>query len=148
MGAHLTLDDTHTYIAGQAGTVDLAIGIETLLRRGLGEFPPSEVALENAIADVEDALMPQIAALRGQPLDALNYAGPQQQALRTALGRQDVYSLSLEQVEQVFNQLVAVVEGLPAHQQDIAEDPGFVATLVIIRELMHHTGYQRLQLVH
>jgi hypothetical protein len=55
--------------------------------------------------------------------------------------------MSLEQVEQLFNQLAARSQGRPASQTDIPDDLRFSAALLILREFMHHLQFQRITIL-
>lgn len=46
--------------------------------------------------------------------------------------------LTLNEVEVLFNRLVAVSQGRPASQEILPTDVRFVGALLILREVMHH----------
>lgn len=102
--------------------------------------PPSALELERAIETVEDAVMPARRRLPPGPLqlacnDALlrtlaRHALPPGQALPAAL--------SLAQVEALFARLAALAQGRPAAHDALPTDAPHAATLIILRELMHH----------
>jgi hypothetical protein len=130
----------------QGEAITLQLSLEQLLAAGLGHFPPTELALEQAIATTEDALMAQMPALRAQPLELLQLADQTLAELPAVLGQPAGAPLTVEAVERAFNQLVAVAAGLPARSLGIPEQPQFVAALLVVRELMHHVGWKELQL--
>lgn len=131
-----------------AEAIELPLSLGDLLDAGLQRFPPSELALERAIAMTEDALMPHVAALRRHPLDVLIAADDALAALPSLLGRDGTASLrvDIDDVERGFNQVAQVAAGMPAHAMGLAEQPRFVAALLVVRELMHHVGWKQLQL--
>lgn len=133
-----------------APAITLPFDLASLLAAGLSRFPPSGAALENAIATVEDALMPHVAALRRYPLDVLQGDGSLLQDIARATGRgapvQQGLRLSIEEVERLFNRLADVAAGMPARTQEIPESPRFVAALLVVREILHHVGYQWLEI--
>lgn len=147
MTTRLFLDATPIRLQPPHGApVTLPLSLEQLLAAGLRHFPPAEVALEQAIALTEDALMPRIPALRAAPPDVLQLADPSLQALPALLGRSAPVTLQLDDVEQAFNRLADVAAGLPARSLGVPEQPRFVAALLVVRELMHHVGWRQLQL--
>jgi hypothetical protein len=137
---------------GQGPDICLPLSLTALLDDGLQRFPPSEVALERAIARTEDALMPQIPAMRAHPHVQLACADAVLEPLAGLLAlpvqpvRVRVWMLEIEQVEHAFNQIARVAAGLPASAVGLAERPDFVAALLVVRELMHHVGWRQLRL--
>lgn len=137
---------------GNGADITLPLTLAALLDDGLQRFPPSEVALERAIADIEDALMPQIPALRAHPhmqlacADAVLEPLIQLLALPSRPVQVRVWMLEIEQVEHAFNQIARVAAGLPANAVGLTERPEFVAALLVVRELMHHVGWRQLRL--
>ncbi|MGH8055517.1 MAG: hypothetical protein ACREP4_16525 [Stenotrophomonas sp.] len=128
--------------------IELSLSLTDLLDAGLRHFPPSELALERAIALSEDALMPHVAALRSHPLEVLVAADDALAALPLLLGREhsSALQLSIDDVERGFNQVAQVAAGMPAQSVGLSAQPAFVAALLVVRELMHHVGWKRLQL--
>lgn len=135
--------------AGQTTNISLPLSLSSLLEAGLQRFPPSELALEQAIAATEDALMPWIPALRMDPSEVLESSDPVLALLPGVLAYppQAICELDIEEVERAFNQLAQVAAGMPAKNLDIPERADFVAALVVVRELMHHVGWQQLRLL-
>lgn len=129
--------------AQPARVIDVDLGLATLARRFFASDRPGEAAIETAIAEVEEAIMPlrsalpaeawlvstdaavaEVAAQAGQSLDA----GP--------------VTLDRETVEALFNRWVALALGRPA-SQDALPIGGpvagrFAATLLVLREWLHH----------
>ncbi|KRG40534.1 hypothetical protein ARC78_12530 [Stenotrophomonas pictorum JCM 9942] len=133
---------------GHGEDVCLPLSLTALLADGLQRFPPSEAALERAIARTEDALMPQIPALRAHLHLQLDCADAVLAPLTglLVLPAQARPVLQIEQVEHAFNLLARVAAGMPARSVGLPEQPGFVAALVVVRELMHHVGWRQLRL--
>ena len=50
-------------------------------------------------------------------------------------------TLSLDAMERTFERLAQVTLGKPALQEGIPTSPAFVATLLILREFMHHLRF-------
>lgn len=149
MHTRLHMDQSHISLqpAG-AEAIVLPLSLDGLLEAGLQNFPPSELALERAIALTEDALMPHVTVLRSYPLEVLIAADETLAALPSLLGRMDTGSLQLgiDDVERGFSQVAQVAAGMPAHAMGLPAQPRFVAALLVVRELMHHVGWKQLQL--
>ena len=54
--------------------------------------------------------------------------------------------LAIDEVETLFNRLVAVSEGRPASQEALPTDARFFAAMLILREFMHHLHFARVTL--
>lgn len=147
---HLYLqEDLIRLRAGSTTDISLPLSLAALLEAGLRPFPPSERALEQAIASTEDALMPWIPALRLDSLEFVECTDAVLAPLPDLLGypRQPICELDIEEVERAFNQLAQVAAGMPAKSVGLPELPDFVAALVVVRELMHHVGWGQLRLL-
>ena len=128
----------------QAATpLRLPLGAQTTAQTYFQHTPPTPLELEHAIAAVEDALM------RIHPLvnrhsrlvtsnavigDIARLAGA------TVLPNQSVH-LTLDGMEQVFQRLSARSLGRHISQDVLPEGAGFAATLLILREFMHHMNF-------
>jgi len=53
-------------------------------------------------------------------------------------GAEDKLQLDVDTVEEVFNRLVDVAYGTPASRLEVPETREFAATVLFLRELMHH----------
>jgi hypothetical protein len=117
----------------------LGLGWRTLAREHLKHDPPSPLELENAIAAIEDGIAAARIAVPGA--SAAESADPflREIAALAGLPAQGQAALSREAVEQVFQRLASRAPGLPA-------GPRFAATLLILRELMHHLRIASLSL--
>lgn len=150
MNLQLHLQETAIRLqAPHAAAVLLPLSLDDLLAAGLSRLPPGEVALEQAIQRVEDALMPAIPALRQPGATGLECADPVLAPLLAASGRAPgtAATLSIDDVEEVFNRLARVAAGVPAHSLGLPAHPGFAAALVVVRELLHHVGLAALRLL-
>jgi hypothetical protein len=129
--------------APQAHRWQLTIGTQEIGGGPFRQQPPSPPELENAIATVEDAVMPLARLL---PVDTLLVSADEgARRLRDAVpGAGD--SLALAQVEQLFDQLAAVLLGRPAASAGVPTDAPFFAYVLILREFMHHLGFDTLTL--
>jgi hypothetical protein len=108
--------------------------------------PPSLAEMENAIMVVEDDLL------------AIRHAIPQESRLDTidasiraiahvaGMPEQPEFTMTCEQVEHIFGRLAAIVQGRPVSQDAIPLTAEFSATLLILREFMHHLNFQTIGL--
>jgi hypothetical protein len=99
--------------------------------------PPLPSELEHAIATIEDAVMPL--ARRLPPSSILVVTGSAMHELAPAHD-----GAALGDVEAMFQQLAAVAEGRPVASRGLPSGPAFAATLLIVREFMHHLGFKSL----
>lgn len=135
-------------IAGDAtqARVDFPLGLDLLVRQCFRHEPPLPLELEHAIDLTEEAVMPLASRFSGplglilQGEGALRIAN----ALEVSGIAQTV--LSLDEVESLFNRLVAVSQGRPATQETLPTDAGMFACLLILRELMHHLHFSSVAL--
>lgn len=104
--------------------------------------PPSEMEMENAITIVEDELF-RIRHLiaKGATLSTTD-ASVRTIARIAGVPEQHNLTLTRDLVEQTFNRLVAIVQGRPASLDSIPTTAEFSATLLILREFMHHLNFE------
>lgn len=104
-----------------------------------GRFPPTPAQLEQAIAEIEDALMPQLPALAGRP-GPLHSHSTAANALREPAGLAPTGTqwLSRQSLEALFNRLADVANGAPARHLGLAEERPLAVGLTALRELLHH----------
>lgn len=129
-------ESTITFDDG-APVVRLALGYAgvpaTLFRASI----PTALELEHAIAAVEDEVMPVVPRLAG--VTELATAEPQ---LRALADPESDGVLPLARVDWLFDELSRVSLGGPESALPFAPVKATAATLVILRELMHHAGIQ------
>ena len=112
----------------------------------LRDEPPTADQLEAAIADIEDGLM---SALRQLPTRRqLNNSWPE--ALRIAGVLRPMHPsmarLDIAEVEELYGRLADVAYGTPASRLGIPTDRLFAATLLVLRELLHHGGFRSVEI--
>jgi exopolyphosphatase/pppGpp-phosphohydrolase len=123
----------------------LSMGSATTARH-FKHHPPTESEMENAIMLVEDELFRiRHAIMKGSTL-ATTDASVRDIARLAGVAGQPGMTLTLTRdlVEQTFNRLVAIVQGRPASQDPIPTTAEFSATLLILREFMHHLDFASL----
>ena len=119
----------------------LPLGAQATAAAWFHHDPPTEAELENAIAAVEDLVMPLLRQLpAGLALETRDGA-IRQIAVLAGVADSPAMVLGLVAMERVFDRLAAVVMGRPAAQSGLPPGPGFAATLLILRELMHHLQF-------
>jgi len=147
--AVLHIGDAQTTLTIHSGTapatmLTLAVGVERTARAYFHHSPPSALEMETAIAAVEDVVMP---ALRQLPAGlALHTSDAAVRRIAQLAGVPDGprMLLSIDVMEACFDRLAAVVQGRPSTQDVLPTDNGFAAALLILRELMHHLGFDRI----
>ena len=121
--------------------VNVAVSPLSLAQRHWAHESPGLLQLELAIEDVEDALMQT--KVRHTSREALATSDALLQHLPGL--QQDGAGLTLDQVEALFQGLVAAA---PAPRRTAAGEPwsgAQVAALLILRECMHHLGFNEIR---
>lgn len=117
--------------------VPLAIGSRKTAQEFFLHTPPTPGELENAIQQVEN----EIGRVRGMGAGYTLYVAADAALLgeiARIAGAEDV--LSRDGVEYVFSLLAAHSLGRPGASAGIPDNAPFAATLLILREFMHHGG--------
>lgn len=140
----LTLGDTALTLDIGSQQHRLPIGIATLVK-AFAQRMPDALTLENAIADVEDAVMP---AGRWLPAGAslLQTTDPLlRQLIHGATADPQATQASREAIENLFK-LLARQAQQPGHADpQLPQTAEHAAALLILREAMHHWGLTALQ---
>jgi exopolyphosphatase/pppGpp-phosphohydrolase len=110
--------------------------------------PPSPLGVEHAIQVVEDVVMPLRTVIPREALLFSADAALREIALLAGAGPEEPMRLTLDAMERVFNRLSAVVQGSPASHQGLPESNTFAATLLILREFMHHLQFAQIEVLH
>jgi hypothetical protein len=132
--ASLAIGPRTTTLARDGHAHTLPFGVETIAAV-LRHAPPAAREIEQAIDVIEEALMRVPAELRGPgslTIDAASWRGWCEDA-----------ALDRSAVEDRFQRLASAALGDPAALQALPRDSASAATLVIVREAMHHLGYER-----
>ncbi len=124
----------------------LTVGGHTLGPGLLRSAPPTPLALENAIAVVEDEVMP----LAKQVPNGSTLVGTGNALHDVARAAGHTFNedrmLTINDVERLFQQLAALVQGRPFPSSGLPDGNGFAASLLILREFMHHLGFAQIRL--
>ncbi|MBF7953993.1 hypothetical protein [Rahnella victoriana] len=106
--------------------------------------PPTPDEMETAIMVVEDEV---IRIRHDIPPDAKLFSTDNDiRALARIAGEaeNEIMTLSLDAVERTFDRLALVINGRPAHFEGIPDGNDFAATLLILREFMHHLQFDEI----
>jgi len=128
--------------AEPAVSIGLAIGAESTARDHFRHTPPSPLELENAIVTVEDEvtrarrLIPHGATL------VTTDAALREIALLSGVAAGERMALSLDAMERCFERLAQLSLGRPATSDTLPASTPFAATLLILREFMHHLQFE------
>ena len=130
----LQLPDTQP---GQA----LAIASLPAIRRYLQHEPATAIEIETAIAAIEDVLIPVVKRLPARANLVTHAAAIGQILVAASLPNRAEMCLDRAAVELLFNRLAAMAYGTPPAQAGLPADRDFAASLLILRELLHHGGF-------
>jgi len=155
-GAPLTVlqigDETTTLVSGNADTphayIALNIGAQKTASAHFKHEPPTPGEMENAIMDVEDEVARARAAIVDGSTLFTNDATVRKIAMVAGISNQAVMQFGLTEVEATFDRLVSVLHGRPASAEGLPTSPEFAATLLILREFMHHLRFDSITIVH
>lgn len=131
--------------AGPVESIDLRIGAARLSSEHFRRYPPTPLALENAIMVVEDELARTRTLIVEESILVTNDASVREIARVAGLDDLPVMVLRLEVVEQTFERLVAASLGRP--EPGLPARMSFAAALLILREFMHHLGFSSISIV-
>jgi exopolyphosphatase/pppGpp-phosphohydrolase len=103
--------------------------------------PPSPGEIENAIMQVEDEITRVREMIAGYAMLVTMDASIREIALIAGIHAGPAMQLPVDDVEQAFSLLASYSLGRPASISGIPGDPAFAATLLILREFMHHLKF-------
>jgi len=126
----------------------LSIGLSALANRIMSNGHLSELGMEQIIAEVEDIVMPLHTQL---PASAKLFSADKMIAeLAHWAGMADKtapWLLSVDTVESLFNRQVALAQGRPASQDNLPTTGRFSATLLVLREWLHHLHFDEIMVL-
>jgi len=141
---HIGVDHTtvRKSLAGvPAGFMVLAIGSGTTAAEYFKHAPPTPLEMESAIQTVEEEVT-RARVLTSPDCALLSHDGCiRELAMRSGVAASPSMRLSVDAVERQFDLLAALAQGRPAASAGIPADSGFAATLLILREFMHHLQF-------
>ncbi|KQN49171.1 hypothetical protein ASE93_04515 [Serratia sp. Leaf50] len=139
---HIGSEDTQVTLDGTIQRLTLGSQLTSLAY--FRHQPPAPAEMETAIMVVED----EIARLRHDiaPGARLYSEDNDIRAIARLAGvaENEEMSLSVEAVERTFDRLALVINGRPASFEGIPDGNDFAATLLILREFMHHLQFNEI----
>lgn len=125
----------------------MPVGALQVAQQHFRRLPPTPLEMEHAIQTVEDAVMPVAKVIPpGTELRSADAAILKVAQLEDGFGGA-AGLLTLEAVERMFNRLADIVAGRPAQLDSLPMDGEFAATLLILREFMHHLQLPSLRVI-
>jgi hypothetical protein len=122
---------------------EIPLGIEpAAVAKLFRRYPPLEADLEKAIDVVEDAVMPLGRRLPPNPSLVAGDAATQRLA-RLSMGDGAGRTATLQAIEALFEQLASAARR-GVWPGDLTLEPLLSASLVILREFMHHAGLREI----
>jgi exopolyphosphatase/pppGpp-phosphohydrolase len=103
--------------------------------------PPTPREIENAIVVVEDAIASARTIIAGATKLFTTDQGIRKIALIAGVPDGAELILTRDAMERTFERLNAVTRGRPASREEIPTNVTFAATLLILREFMHHLQF-------
>lgn len=122
-------------------TLALAIGSRKTAADHFKHAPPTPGEVENAIMMVEDAIARARMIIAGGSTLFTTDTSIRQIALVAGVTDQPELNLARDAVERTFERLTAVTLGRPVSREGIPASAAFAATLLILREFMHHLDF-------
>lgn len=119
----------------------LAIGADKTARDHFKHTPPSPLELENAIATVEDEVTRARHMVPAGARLCTTDATIREIARLSGVTEGTTMRLSLDAMERTFDRLTQVSLGRPAAFEGLPANNPFAATLLILREFMHHLQF-------
>lgn len=120
----------------------LDIGWQRTSGRHFEHMLPTAMGLEGAIAAIEDEVMRARGFSASDARLCTTDAGVREVARAAGFGDGNAVTLPLDTVERTFGRLAALAQGMPAPHVGLPADAAFAATLLILREFMHHLHFQ------
>jgi hypothetical protein len=143
----LTLNPSNAQLHNMQTSVlvgDIAVGFELMTAQHFSKLPLDAMALERAIEWTEDRIqLGRIAVPKGAIL--CTQADDVRMLAAVAGLDQTTPTLHVDAVENVFSRLVLQAFGQAAPQQALPDIARTFATVVLLRELMHHLGFDHIQ---
>lgn len=127
--------------------VDLLLGIDSLAATIFRHSPPKPFEIEEAIEFTENIVMPLVKQFTGGDLLQLQGLGATLMAVVLNYSHEhQSQAHNIDEIECIFNRLAAISEGRPVGQDSLPTDSRFFATVVIVREFMHHLNFRNIQI--
>jgi exopolyphosphatase/pppGpp-phosphohydrolase len=119
----------------------LALGSQRSAREFFKRTPPGRLEFELAIDPVEDEIIRVSKLLAPHSTLYSSDEVLRQIALLAGVPDSAAMLLDLDAMERCFSRLAAVIQGKPAAHEGMPSDNALAASLLILREFMHHLGF-------
>jgi len=141
---------THV-VSGREASPSLTLSLDLGTQRVSEDFfhhqPPTPAELENAIMLVEDQLACMRSLRDEKSLLISDYSALRDIAVASGLNGPAPLRLTCDAVEQCFERLAMISQGRPAATDSLPKSAEFAATLLILREWMHHLQFDAITLL-
>jgi exopolyphosphatase/pppGpp-phosphohydrolase len=144
---HIGEHETAVATAAPAQVLLLAIGSQRTAAEFFVHVPPTPGEIENAIQHVEDEVSRAREMIAGHPVLVTSDASIREIAYVAGGRVASEATLSIDEVERVFSLLASHSQGRPPSSAGIPGSTEFAATLLILREFMHHLGFASVSVV-
>lgn len=123
-------------------TLTLAIGSHRTAREHFKHASPSPLELENAIVTVEDEVTRARVLWMTECTLYTTDTAIGEIATISGVAESARMQLPIEAMERTFDRLTSVALGRPASHEGLPSSNAFAATLLILREFMHHLQFK------
>jgi len=131
--------------SNQLQVKEIHVGYQLIADQCFSAFPPTFNEMDNAINIIEEAVVTlhdqidiQLSLFCADD-DLKNIARLAFNTINNADGTQTIRRI---EVENLFTRLAEIIKGLPPSQDVLPKDNHFAAYLLILREIMHHLGFE------
>ncbi len=145
-------DNSSLIASGNASHPDqispLTLGLATLSAQCFPGGRVTELTVEQAIAEIEDIVMPWQRRLPHPATLFVSNAAIIEIAEAAGMPKGlDQWTLSIASLEQLFNRWVAHLQGRPAGHDDLPITARFSTALLVLRECLHHLKFNAVTIV-
>lgn len=123
---------------------ELDIGIHKTSRDFFRSDIPSPAEVEDAINFIEDELM-KASALAESQSELITFDA-EIRSIAAEAGVEDATYLDRQAMEELFTRYALISMGRPEAFDTLKMDREFFANLLILREVMHHLGFERIRI--
>ncbi|WP_245956832.1 hypothetical protein [Edaphovirga cremea] len=109
--------------------------------------PPTPAEMENAIMSVEDEIIRIRSAITPGSLLYTRDRAIHDIALLAGVPESAEMVMTLDSMERTFDRLAVVIQGRPASWEGLPTENTFAATLLILREFMHHLQFMSISVI-
>jgi exopolyphosphatase/pppGpp-phosphohydrolase len=150
----LHITEEYTILASGKSPVEpddihiLPLGSRKTSEEFFKHIPPTLSEIEYAINFTEDNIIPIKKLLPAN--SELCSASPVIHEIALQSGKEassQKLVLSIKEMEDIFSRLAAIISGRPFSTDTLPESNSFAVSLLILREVMHHLGFQNITIM-